>query len=67
MILFSLLVGSLKSQELNKECEYLSVAEECADDCELLFGECIVKCNLDPACITECARQVVLQLRASSN
>ena len=56
MILKSYLLLLVKAQELNPECEYLSVAEECANDCEIIFGQCLVECQLDPACITECAR-----------
>ena len=57
MILKSCLLFFVKAQELNPECDYLSVAEECANDCEIIFGQCLVECQLDPACITECARQ----------
>ena len=56
MILKSYLLLLVKAQELNPECDYLSVAEECANDCEIIFGQCLVECQLDPACITECAR-----------
>ena len=41
----------------NENCDSLEAAEKCETDCETVNLECLVTCDSDTSCLSQCSRE----------